>query len=107
MERTDFNELVEFADRMKKVAQISNKGEISNISVKVLIYLVNEIDALKKPKIMQSAECIGANIGGYSYSMVRKAIVELSKNNIIAEERSDIDLRSYEYKLNDTSVWKI
>ena len=97
----------EFADRMKKVAQISNKGEFSNISVKVLIYLVNEIDTLQKPKILQSAECIGANIGGYSYSMIRKAIVELCKNNIVLEERSNEDLRSYEYRLNDTNNWKV
>lgn len=97
----------QFADRMKKVAQISNKGEFSNISVKVLIYLVNEIDTLQKPKILQSAECIGANIGGYSYSMVRKAIVELRKNNIVLEERCNEDLRSYEYRLNDTNNWKV
>jgi len=97
----------QFADRMKKVAEISNKGEFSNISVKVLIYLVNEIDTLQKPKILQSAECIGANIGGYSYSMVRKAIVELCKNNIVLEERSEEDLRSYEYRLNDTNNWKV
>jgi hypothetical protein len=97
----------EFVDRMKKVAHISNKGEISNISIKVLIYLVNEIDTLQEPSIIQSAECIGANIGGYSYSMVRKAIVELCKNNIVLQERCEEDLRSYEYKLNDTNNWKI
>jgi hypothetical protein len=97
----------EFVDRMKKVAHISNKGEISNISIKVLIYLVNEIDTLQEPSIIQSAECIGANIGGYSYSMVRKAIVELCKKNIVLEERCEEDLRSYEYKLNDTNNWKI
>ena len=97
----------EFVERMKKVAEISNKGEISNISIKVLIYLVNEIDTLKKPKIIQSAECIGANIGGYSYSMVRKALVELCKNNIVLEERSQKDLRYYEYCLKDTESWKV
>jgi hypothetical protein len=97
----------EFVERMKRVAHISNKGEISNISIRVLIYLVNEIDTLQKPKILQSAECIGANIGGYSYSMIRKAIVELCKNNIVLEERSNEDLRSYEYRLNDTNNWKV
>ena len=65
----------QFADRMKKVAEISNKGEFSNISVKVLIYLVNEIDTLQKPKILQSAECIGANRGGYSFNAATASLV--------------------------------
>ena len=57
---------------MKKVAEYSNKGEMNLVSLRVMLYLTNEYDVSKKDTIVQSAEAIGANVGGYSYQMVRK-----------------------------------
>ena len=55
---------------------------------------------------MQSAEAIGANVGGYSYQMVRKGLKELRDKNILVEKRCDFDKRYYEYKFNDVEQWK-
>ena len=96
----------QFNLRMKKVAEYSNKGEMNLVSLRVMLYLTNEYDESKKDTLMQSAEAIGANVGGYSYQMVRKGLKELRDKNILVEKRCDFDKRYYEYKFNDVEQWK-
>lgn len=96
----------QFNQRMKKVAEYSNKGEMNLVALRVMLYLTNEYDESKKDTLMQSAEAIGANVGGYSYQMVRKGLKELRDKNILVEKRCDFDKRYYEYKFNDVEQWK-
>jgi hypothetical protein len=96
----------QFNQRMKKVAEYSNKGEINLVSLRVMLYLTNEYDESQNDTIVQSAEAIGANIGGYSYKMVRKGIRQLRDKDILLEKRCDFDKRYYEYKFNDIEQWK-
>ena len=96
----------QFNQRMKKVAEYSNKGEMNLVSLRVMLYLTNEYDESKKDTLMQSAEAIGANVGGYSYQMVRKGLKELREKNILVEQRCAFDKRYYEYKFNDVEQWK-
>jgi hypothetical protein len=96
----------QFNQRMKKVAEYSNKGKMNLVSLRVMLYLTNEYDESKKDTLMQSAEAIGANVGGYSYQMVRKGLKELRDKNILVEQRCAFDKRYYEYKFNDVEQWK-
>ncbi len=96
----------QFNQRMKKVAEYSNKGEMNLVSLRVMLYLTNEYDESKKDTLMQSAEAIGANVGGYSYQMVHKGLKELRDKNILVEQRCAFDKRYYEYKFNDVEQWK-
>lgn len=96
----------QFNQRMKKVAEYSNKGEMNLVALRVMLYLTNEYDESKKDTLMQSAEAIGANVGGYSYQMVRKGLKELRDKNILVEKRCAFDKRYYEYKFNDVKQWK-
>ena len=96
----------QFNQRMKKVAEYSNKGEMNLVALRVMLYLTNEYDESKKDTLMQSAEAIGANVGGYSYQMVRKGLKELRDKNILVEKRGAFDKRYYEYKFNDVKQWK-
>lgn len=96
----------QFNQRMKKVAEYSNKGEMNLVALRVMLYLTNEYDKSKKDTLMQSAEAIGANVGGYSYQMVRKGLKELREKNILVEQRCAFDKRYYEYKFNDIEQWK-
>jgi hypothetical protein len=96
----------QFNQRMKKVAEYSNKGEMNLVSLRVMLYLTNEYDESKKDTIVQSAEAIGANVGGYSYQMVRKGIRQLCEKDILTEKRCSFDKRYYEYKFNDIKDWK-
>lgn len=96
----------QFNQRMKKIAEYSNKGEMNLVALRVMLYLTNEYDESKKDTLMQSAEAIGANVGGYSYQMVRKGLKELRDKNILVEQRCAFDKRYYEYKFNDVKQWK-
>lgn len=96
----------QFNQRMKKVAEYSNKGEMNLVALRVMLYLTNECDESKKDTLIQSAEAIGANVGGYSYQMVRKGLKELREKNILIEQRCAFDKRYYEYKFNDVKQWK-
>ena len=96
----------QFNQRMKKVAEYSNKGEMNLVALRVMLYLTNEYDESKKDTLIQSAEAIGANVGGYSYQMVRKGLKELREKNILIEQRCAFDKRYYEYKFNDVKQWK-
>ena len=91
---------------MKKVAEYSNKGEINLVSLRVMLYLTNECDEANKDTLVQSAEAIGANVGGYSYQMVRKGIRQLRDKDILTEKRCSFDKRYYEYKFNEIKDWK-
>lgn len=95
----------QFNQRMKKIAEYSNKGEMNLVSLRVILYLTNEYDESKKDTLIQSAEAIGANVGGYSYQMVRKGLKELREKNILIEQRCALDKRYYEYKFNDINQW--
>jgi DNA-binding transcriptional ArsR family regulator len=96
----------QFNQRMKKVAEYSNKGEMNLVSLRVMLYLTNEYDVSKKDTIVQSAEAIGANIGGYSYPMIRKGLKQLRDKDILIEKRCSFDRRYYEYKFNEIEQWK-
>ena len=96
----------QFNQRMKKVAEYSNKGELNLVALRVMLYLTNEYDESKMDTLVQSSEAIGANVGGYSYQMVRKGIKELRDKNILIEKRCDYDKRYYQYKFKDIDQWK-
>ncbi len=96
----------QFNQRMKKVAEYSNKGEMNLVALRVMLYLTNEYDESKMDTLVQSSEAIGANVGGYSYQMVRKGIKELRDKNILIEKRCDYDKRYYQYKFKDIDQWK-
>jgi hypothetical protein len=96
----------QFNQRMKKIAEYSNKGEINLVALRVMLYLTNEYDESKMDTLVQSSEAIGANVGGYSYQMVRKGIKELRDKNILIEKRCDYDKRYYQYKFKDIDQWK-
>jgi hypothetical protein len=96
----------QFNQRMKKVAEYSNKGEMNLVSLRVMLYLTNEYDEAKTDTLVQSAEAIGANVGGYSYGMVRKGIKQLCEKKIIVQKRCSYDKRYYEYKFNDIEQWE-
>lgn len=96
----------QFNQRMKKIVEYSNKGEINYVSLRIMMYLTNELDETNKDVLIQSAEAIGANIGGYSYNFIRIGIATLREKNILTEQKSDIDKRYYEYKFNDIEQWK-
>jgi hypothetical protein len=71
-----------------------------------MLYLTNEYDEAKTDTLVQSAEAIGANVGGYSYGMVRKGIKQLCEKKIIVQKRCSYDKRYYEYKFNDIEQWE-
>jgi hypothetical protein len=96
----------QFNQRMKKVAEYSNKGEMNLVALRVMLYLTNEYEESKNDVVIQSAEAIGANVGGYSYQMVRKGIKELRDMNILIEQKCSFDKRYREYKFNDITQWK-
>ena len=96
----------QFNQRMKKVAEYSNKGEMNLVSLRVMLYLTTEYDEAKTDTLVQSAEAIGANVGGYSYGMVRKGIKQLCEKKIIVQKRCSYDKRYYEYKFNDIEQWE-
>jgi|TARA_R110000868_G_scaffold397651_1_gene670419 hypothetical protein len=96
----------QFNQRMKKIAEYSNKGEMNLVALRVMLYLTNEYDESKMDTLVQSSEAIGANVGGYSYQMVRKGIKELRDKNILIEKRCDYDKRYYQYKFKDIDQWK-
>ena len=96
----------QFNQRMKKIAEYSNKGEMNLVALRVMLYLTNEYDESKMDTLVQSSEAIGANVGGYSYQMVRKGIKELRDKNILIEQKCDYDKRYYEYKFKDIDQWK-
>ena len=96
----------QFNQRMKKIAEYSNKGEMNLVALRVMLYLTNEYDESKMDTLVQSSEAIGANVGGYSYQMVRKGIKELRDKNILIEQKCDYDKRYYQYKFKDIDQWK-
>ena len=96
----------QFNQRMKKIAEYSNKGEMNLVALRVMLYLTNEYDESKMDTLVQSSEAIGANVGGYSYQMVRKGIKELRDKNILIEQKCDYDNRYYQYKFKDIDQWK-
>jgi hypothetical protein len=96
----------QFNKRMKKIVEYSNKGEMNYVSLRIMMYLTNEFDETKKDVLIQSAEAIGANIGGYSYNFIRRGIATLREKNIISETKSSVDKRYYEYKFKDIEQWE-
>jgi hypothetical protein len=95
----------QFNQRMKKIAEYSNKGKMNLVALRVMLYLTNECDESKMDTLVQSSEAIGANVGGYSYQMVRKGMKELREKNILTEKRCDFDKRYYEYKFKNIDQW--
>ena len=55
----------QFNQRMKKIVEYSNKGEINYVSLRLMMYFANELDETNKDVLVQRAEAIGANVGGY------------------------------------------
>ena len=91
---------------MKKIVEYSNKGDMNYVSLRIMLYLTNELDETNKDVLIQSAEAIGANIGGYSYNFVRRGIATLREKNIITEKKSNVDKRYYEYKFKEINQWE-
>jgi hypothetical protein len=96
----------QFNQRMKKIVEYSNKGEMNYVSLRIMLYLTNELDETNKDVLIQSAEAIGANVGGYSYNFIRRGIATLREKNIITEKKSNVDKRYYEYKFQEIDQWK-
>ena len=96
----------QFNKRMKKIVEYSNKGEMNYVCLRIMLYFTNELDETKKDVLVQSAEAIGANVGGYSYNFIRRGIATLREKNIISEEKSSLDKRYYSYKFKDIDQWK-
>jgi hypothetical protein len=96
----------QFNQRMKKIVEYSNKGEMNYVCLRIMLYFTNELDETNKDVLVQSAEAIGANVGGYSYNFIRRGIATLREKNILIEQKSNLDKRYYEYKFNDIEQWE-